>query len=88
MGDFIIESGAIWPLLFVAVFAIGSFIYNRFDKWKTAPKELPPTYSIDNIVFNEYSRVARITIIETTKYRTIEKYKQVNYKKYPVYSRY
>lgn len=49
-------------------------------------KQLEPIYSLDNLDFNEQTRVAKISFQKTVSYRTIERYIQRNYEKYPIYS--
>lgn len=49
-------------------------------------KEQDPTYSLTNVDFNIVSRVARIEILQSQEYRTIQKYITRNYEKYPIYS--
>ncbi len=90
MLNLIIDSGAIWFLVAFGVIMFGCWLYSfcSHNTSASGPKELPPEYSIDNVIFNEYSRMAKITVIETTKYRVVVKYKQINYKKYPIYSNY
>ena len=50
------------------------------------PKELPPNYVLQNVNFNETTRVAKIEILQSQKYRTIDRYVTQNYVKYPIYS--
>lgn len=52
-----------------------------------AKKELPPQYSLLNMEFNSNSRIAHIEILQTKKYRTIQKYITEDYTKHPVYSK-
>ncbi len=49
-------------------------------------KELPPIYSLDDVDFNEDTRIAKLSFQKTIQYRTVERYIQRNYEKYPVYS--
>lgn len=49
-------------------------------------KEKPPQYSLAKVDFNITSRIARIEILQSQEYRTIQKYITKNYEKYPVYS--
>ena len=49
-------------------------------------KERPSITYLRKVDFNEETRVARITFIEVTEYRTIERYIQRNHVKYPIYS--
>jgi hypothetical protein len=44
-------------------------------------KELPPKYSIQSVEFNEATRVAKLEILQTQNYRTINKYIKQNYVK-------
>lgn len=45
-----------------------------------------PTYELVSVEFNKESRVTRIVIEQTQRYRTIERYVTQNYEKYPIYS--
>lgn len=49
-------------------------------------KELQPKYTLEDVAFNNETRVAKVTIDITKKYRTIEKYITRNYTRYPIYS--
>lgn len=49
-------------------------------------KELDPTYSIQNIDFNDETRITRIEILQSQQYRTIDRYVTQNYVRYPIYS--
>ncbi len=49
-------------------------------------KEMAPTYRITSFEFNEDTRACKIVFLETTQYRTIEKYVTQNYVKHPIYS--
>lgn len=49
-------------------------------------KELDPEYEVHNVSFNEQSRVAKIEFIKVVRYRTIDRYVQQNYERYPIYS--
>lgn len=49
-------------------------------------KERPPKFSLTKVDFNITSRIARIEIVQTQEYRTIQKYITQNYEKYPIYS--
>lgn len=49
-------------------------------------KERPPQFSLTKVDFNITSRIARIEIVQTQEYRTIQKYITQNYEKYPIYS--
>ena len=49
-------------------------------------KERPPQFSLTNVDFNITSRIARIEILQSQEYRTIQKYITQNYVKYPIYS--
>ena len=49
-------------------------------------KELPPIYSLTNVDFNIATRVAKIEIRQSQKYRTIQRYVTQNYVKYPIFS--
>lgn len=49
-------------------------------------KEKTPKYKLANIEFNLISRVTRIDFQRIQEYRTIVKYKTINYIKYPIYS--
>ena len=49
-------------------------------------KELQPKYTLKDVSFNNETRVAKVTIDITKKYRTIEKYITRNYTRYPIYS--
>lgn len=53
---------------------------------QSGPKQLAPEYSLDYIEFNEQSRATKIHFKKIVRYRTIEKYIQQNYEKYPIYS--
>lgn len=53
---------------------------------QSGPKELEPEYSIDYIDFNEQSRSTKIHFRKTVHYRTIDRYIQQNYERYPIYS--
>lgn len=53
---------------------------------QNGPKELEPEYSIDYIDFNEQSRSTKIHFRKTVHYRTIDRYVQQNYERYPIYS--
>ena len=59
---------------------------NMLNSTKVNSKESEPYYEILDVSFNYTSRIAKITIYKTVKYRTIEKYITRNYVKYPVYS--
>lgn len=50
------------------------------------PKEKAPVYSLLSVHFDEETRSTKIEFKQTTEYRTIERYVQRNYVKYPVYS--
>ncbi len=50
------------------------------------PKSWPPIYSILSVSFDDITCVCRIQFLQKTKYRTIERYKTINYRKYPIYS--
>lgn len=49
-------------------------------------KEKPPTYKLLSVEFNKISRNAKIHFLQTTEYRTVERYVQQNYVRYPVLS--
>lgn len=49
-------------------------------------KEMPPQFSLGKVDFNITSRIARIEILQSQEYRTIQKYITRNYEKYPIYS--
>lgn len=49
-------------------------------------KEQQPKYTLEDVAFNNETRVAKVTIGITKKYRTIEKYITRNYTRYPIYS--
>lgn len=49
-------------------------------------KELSPTQSLASVSFDIETRIAKISILQTQQYRTIEKYVTQNYVKYPIYS--
>lgn len=49
-------------------------------------KEMPPQFSLSKVDFNITSRIARIEILQSQEYRTIQKYITRNYEKYPIYS--
>ena len=49
-------------------------------------KERPPQFSLTKVDFNITSRIARIEILQTREYRTIQRYITKNYEKYPIYS--
>ena len=49
-------------------------------------KKRPCQYNLNKIDFNVNSRVAHIEILQSQKYRTIQKYITRNYNKYPIYS--
>ena len=49
-------------------------------------KEKQPQFSLTKVDFNITSRVARIEILQSQEYRTIQKYITQNYVKYPIYS--
>ena len=49
-------------------------------------KERPPEYSLSNVDFNITSRIARIEILQSQEYRTIQRYITQNYERYPIYS--
>ena len=53
---------------------------------QSGPKQLPPEYAIAYIDFKETTRVAKIMFRKTVYYRTVERYVQQNYEKYPIYS--
>lgn len=46
----------------------------------------PKTYQLLSADFNEVRRTANISFLETYKYKTVLRYVQRNYQKYPVYS--
>ncbi len=43
-------------------------------------------YTLSDLTYNSDTKKAYITFIKYTKYRTIERYQQVNYVKHPIYS--
>lgn len=49
-------------------------------------KELKPTYTLQNVIFNDVTRMAKIEFIEEQTYRTVVRYVTQNYVKYPIYS--
>ena len=49
-------------------------------------KEKAPIYSIQYFEFFQSTRILKISFLETKEYRTIERYVQQNYQKYPIYS--
>ena len=49
-------------------------------------KRLTPVYTIESYIYYSNTRVAIITFNEFVRYRTIERYEQYNYQKYPIYS--
>lgn len=49
-------------------------------------KELEPEYSINNVTFNEQTRATKIEFAKVVRYRTVERYVQQNYQRYPIYS--
>lgn len=49
-------------------------------------KELEPEYSIHDFDFNEQTRVAKVEFEKLVRYRTVERYIQQNYERYPIYS--
>ena len=49
-------------------------------------KERPPKYNLTKVDFNITSRIARIEILQSQQYRTIQKYITQNYERYPIYS--
>lgn len=53
---------------------------------KNIQKELPPSFSIKNIEFNEETRNAKIIFLQKNQYRTITRYVTQNYVKHPIYS--
>lgn len=59
---------------------------NELIKSQDNEKTRPPQYSLNKVDFNITSRIARIEILQTQEYRTIQKYITQNYEKYPVYS--
>ncbi|MDD7374662.1 MAG: hypothetical protein SOY31_00140 [Bacilli bacterium] len=59
---------------------------NLINNYSGGPKEKAPTYSLSRVDFNENTRTCKITILQSQQYRTIKKYVQQNYQKYPIYS--
>ena len=53
---------------------------------RSLQKELPPTYSLDDVDFNEQNRIAKLSFQKTVNYRTVDRYIQKNYERYPIYS--
>ena len=49
-------------------------------------RERPPQYTLSKVEFNITSRIARIEILQSQEYRTIQKYITQNYEKYPIFS--
>ena len=49
-------------------------------------KEMPPQYRLKKVDFNITSRIARIEILQSQDYRTIQRYVTQNYQRYPIYS--
>lgn len=49
-------------------------------------KTLDPEFSITNLSFNEETRTTKIEFLKVIHYRTIDRYVQQNYQKYPIYS--
>ena len=49
-------------------------------------KELEPEYSIHDFDFNEQTRIAKVEFEKLVRYRTVERYIQQNYERYPIYS--
>lgn len=49
-------------------------------------KELDPEYFLEKVDFDSATRVTKIEILQSQKYRTIVKYVTQNYKKYPIFS--
>lgn len=47
---------------------------------------LPDKYSVDNVDFDLDTRIAKIRILITKQYRTIDRYITQNYQRYPIYS--
>lgn len=58
----------------------------RLIQSQTGEKQLPPELSISYVEFNEQSRMAKIHFQKITRYRTVERYIQQNYERYPIYS--
>ena len=63
---------------------IDSF-YNS-EKRRTYTPENQHYYSFNNVYFDKNSRKAKVTYTEHNKYRTIERYVQRNYERFPIYS--
>ena len=53
---------------------------------RSLQKELSPTYSLDDVDFNEQNRIAKLSFQKTINYRTVDRYIQKNYERYPIYS--
>ena len=59
---------------------------NLINNYSGGPKEQAPTYSLSWVDFNKDTRACKITILQSQQYRTVERYVQQNYQKYPIYS--
>ena len=49
-------------------------------------KTKPPQFRLNKVDFNITSRIARIEILQSQEYRTIQKYITQNYERYPIYT--
>ncbi len=56
------------------------------EKSKGFSKELDPTYDLEEVIFDDETRIAKIKFQIIKTYRTIERYVTQDYKKYPIYS--
>ena len=61
-------------------------VQNLIDTHSNLQTSYPATYSLRNVDFNIETRIAKIEILETQKYRTIERYITRDYVRHPVYS--
>ncbi len=53
---------------------------------QNGPKQLDPEYTILTLDFNTQTRNTKISFSKTVRYRTVERYIQQNYERYPIYS--
>lgn len=59
---------------------------NLINSQTDSRKEMPPEYSLSKVDFNCDNRMAKIEILQSQQYRTIDRYVTQNYVRYPIYS--
>lgn len=57
-----------------------------FSDIEDSEKQQEPEYTLQSMEFDQATRMARIVVCQSTRYRTIDRYVTRNYTRYPIYS--